>query len=249
MKLIIVRHADPDYEHDFLTEVGLKEASLLVPRMLKLNEDLGGFTDIYCSPLGRAKATAKPTLDFLGREAIEKEWLREFEGYITRPDTPDRQNCCWDWLPEDWTKIPEHYDINKWNTTETMSPVKKEYDWVCEEFDKVLAEHGYVRADDSEGCFYHAENSNHDTLVFFCHFGLEGVLLSHLTNCSPMIYWHNFCAAPSSVTIVNSEERRKGIASFRIATFGDTSHLFTGKREPSFAARFCECYDDDTRHD
>lgn len=249
MKLIIVRHADPDYEHDSLTEVGFKEASLLVPRMLKLNEDYGGFSDIYVSPLGRAKTTARPTLDFLGKEGIEKDWLREFDGIIRRPDTPDKDSICWDWLPEDWTKVPEYYDINKWNETEAMKPVKAKYEAVCSGLDEILKEHGYERADKSEGLFYHAVNSNHDTLVFFCHFGVEAVLLSHLTGCSPMIFWHNFCAAPSSVTIINTEERRKGIASFRISTYADTSHLFTGKREPSFAARFCECFDDDTRHD
>lgn len=249
MKLIIVRHADPDYEHDSLTEVGLKEASLLVPRMLRLNEEVGGFSDIYVSPLGRAKLTAKPTLDFLGKEGIEKDWLREFEGIIRRPDTPDKDSICWDWLPADWTCHPEYYDINKWDETHVMKPVKAEYDRVCKGLDDVLAEHGYVRCDKSEGLFYHAVNSNHDTLVFFCHFGLEGVLLSHLTGVSPMVYWHNFCAAPSSVTIINTEERRKGTAVFRIASFADTSHLFTGKREPSFSARFCECFDDETRHD
>ena len=52
-------------------------------------------------------------------------------------------------------------------------------------------------------------------------------------------------ASPTIVT----EERRKGTAQFRCLGFGDVSHLYAGGEEPSFAARFCECYDDDTRHD
>ena len=69
-------------------------------------------------------------------------------------------------------------------------------------------------------------------------------------NVSPMILWHGFCAAPTSVTTVITEERRQGIASFRINGFGDISHLYVKEEEPAFAARFCECFDNvDERHD
>ena len=91
-------------------------------------------------------------------------------------------------------------------------------------------------------------NSNHDTIVLFCHFGVECVLLSHIMSCSPMVFWHNFVALPTSVTTLITEEREKGIATFRCQQFGDISHLYAGGEEPSFAARFCECFDDDTRH-
>jgi len=65
-----------------------------------------------------------------------------------------------------------------------------------------------------------------------------------------MILWHGTCAAPSSVTTVVTEERRKGIASFRMSSFADISHLYAGGEQPSFAARFCECFDNrDERHD
>jgi len=65
-----------------------------------------------------------------------------------------------------------------------------------------------------------------------------------------MVLWHGLCAAPASVTTVVTEERRKGIASFRMSAFGDISHLYAAGREPSFAARFCETFDrGDQRHD
>ena len=40
--------------------------------------------------------------------------------------------------------------------------------------------YGYVRENDA----YRVEKSNTDTIVFFCHFGLECVLLGHLLNIS-----------------------------------------------------------------
>jgi probable phosphoglycerate mutase len=57
-----------------------------------------------------------------------------------------------------------------------------------------------------------------------------------------MVLWHGFCAAPTSVTTLITEERDEGIASFRMSAFGDISHLYAAGEEPAFAARFCEMY-------
>ena len=47
-----------------------------------------------------------------------------------------------------------------------------------------------------------------------------------------------------------TEERRKGIASFRMLSFGDLSHLYVHGEVPAFAARFCEVYENENeRHD
>lgn len=47
MKLVIVRHADPDYSIDSLTPTGWKEAELLSERLVKTPADA-----YYVSPLG-----------------------------------------------------------------------------------------------------------------------------------------------------------------------------------------------------
>ena len=62
MKLLIIRHGDPDYSIDSLTPIGWKEAELLADRMAKL--DVKAF---YVSPLGRAQDTASLTLKKMGR--------------------------------------------------------------------------------------------------------------------------------------------------------------------------------------
>ena len=64
MKLIFIRHGEPNYEIDSLTEKGWREAELLSKRTVKWN-----VTDFYCSPLGRAKDTDSFTLKNAGREA------------------------------------------------------------------------------------------------------------------------------------------------------------------------------------
>ncbi|MBC7960452.1 MAG: histidine phosphatase family protein [Vallitaleaceae bacterium] len=152
MKLLIIRHGDPDYAIDSLTEKGWREAEYLSKSISDM--EVKAF---YVSPLGRAKDTASVTR-------------------VVRP--------------------------------------------------------------------------NNDTLVMFCHFGVECIMLGHLLGISPMVLWHGFCAAPTSVTTLVTEERRKGIASFRMSTFGDIFHLHAAGEKAAFAARFCEMYDNmDERHD
>lgn len=234
MRLMIIRHAEPDYSIDSLTPRGWEEAEILAKRISKLNVKA-----FYCSPLGRAKDTASCTLKAMGREAEIMPWLQEIP---ILPDVPhtDKPVCAWDWLPQDWTKEPDFFLHDKWAQVQTMA--KAGMGTYCAQvtdgLDAVLAHHGYVR----EGNFYRVEKSNQDTVVFFCHFGLECVLLGHLLHISPMVLWHSTCAAPTSVTVLNTEERREGIASFRMSNFGDISHLYAAGKEPSFAARFCETY-------
>lgn len=241
MKILMIRHGDPDYVHDALTEKGRVEAACLAERLAKM--DIQAF---YVSPLGRAKETASYTLKKMNREAKEFPWLREFAAKIIRPDK-GRESIIWDWLPADWTVEEKYYNRYDWASTKILQngKVKEEYDWVTQSFDRFLESYGYRR----EGNYYRVERSNQDTVVFFCHFGLECVLLSYLLGVSPMTILHGFCAAPTSVTTLITEERRKGIALFRINGFGDISHLYAAGEEPAFSARFCEIYESEERHD
>lgn len=242
MKLLIIRHGDPDYSIDSLTPTGWKEAAILAQRISKL--DVKAF---YVSPLGRAQDTARATLEAMGRTAQTLPWLREFappKHNYQDPNTPH----LWDWLPQVWTADPLLYDSVRWaeNAFYAQVGAGDEAQWVADGLDALLARHGYVR----QGKLYRAEQPNEDTVVLFCHFGVECVMLGHLLGLSPVAMWHNFCAAPTSVTTLTTEERRDGIASFRMSAFGDTSHLYAAGREPSFSARFCEMYSNtDQRHD
>ncbi len=237
MRILIIRHGDPDYVNDTLTEKGHREAALLAERLEK--EDI---KEIFVSPLGRARATAEYTLKKKGMEATVCPWLQEFPILINRPDMADgMKHVIWDWLPADWTKVDEFYDADKWYSGPIFKDngVKEAFERVTKGLDELLASHGYVR----EGRYYRAVESNSDTIAFFCHFGLECVLLAHLMSISPMPLWHGFCAPTTSVTTVYTEERRRGIASFRAFGMGDISHLYVAGEPASFSGRWCETVD------
>lgn len=242
MKLMFVRHADPDYEHDSLTEKGWREAEFLAKRLSNVRMDY-----VYSSPLGRARDTMNCTLKLNGKEAVVKDFLREFEAPIWRPDVKDKKKNCWDWLPCDWMDDERFFSKDHWMEPKPMADghVYDEYLRVVNGFDEILKEHGYSR----EKNYYRVDRANNDVIAVFCHFGVQMVILSHMFNVSPMIMWHHFCTLPSTVTTVYSEERRPGIAAFRASVLGDQTHLWENDEEPSFSARFAEIYGDGTRLD
>jgi probable phosphoglycerate mutase len=153
LKLLIVRHGDPDYEHDSLTEKGWKEAEYLSERLAHLPINC-----FYVSPLGRAKDTASCTLKKRGETAVECAWLREFSAPIHRPDVTDQKKVTWDWLPQDWMKEPRFFQLDHWHEPEILQEgkVKEEYDWVTGNLDILLEHHGYKR----NGAYYQSVRPN-----------------------------------------------------------------------------------------
>lgn len=255
MKILIIRHGDPNYVLDTLTPKGEVEATLLA-KYLK-DRPIDSF---YLSPLGRAQKTAEYTLNQMGRTGETLDWLREFPAKVrvwedeglqrglpySWDDNEGEPRICWDILPSYFAEHPELYHKDAWRDSVICrhSETVERYADVAKGLDEVLARHGYVR----DGVNYRVEKSNDDTIVFFCHFGVECVMLSHLFGVSPFVLWHNLIALPTSVTTLCSEEREQGIAIFRASGFGDLSHLALGSHEPSFSGRYCERFEDDTIH-
>ena len=242
MNLYIIRHAEPDYSCDSLTEKGWREAALLAPRLAKIPD-----AQIYVSPLGRAQATASLLLKQTGAQAQTLGWLREFDqGYRLAGDVQP-VGIGWDLLPQTWAEEPQYYDPEGWREAPVYrdTGVGEAYDRVIAGLDALLAAHGYVR----DGHVYRVERPNCENILLFCHFGLESVLLSRLLDCSPVVLWHHTVALPSSVTVLSTEERRRGTAVFRMSRFGDLSHLDAAGEPASFHARFCERAGDGTRED
>ena len=115
MRILLIRHADPDYEKDSLTDAGWVEAECLADRLEKEKIDF-----FYVSPLGRARDTASVTLRRLGREAEVLSWLREFDPQIWRPDDTEKRHICWDWLPEDMSGDGLLYSADGWLESAVM---------------------------------------------------------------------------------------------------------------------------------
>lgn len=167
MKLIFVRHAEPDYSIDGLTDKGKREARCLLERTKHWKVD-----QFYASPLGRAQQTAAPTLEYFGipltccfpdipedriqepdsNRCIVYPWLREVHAPFDEAHRHEGKLVSWDFLPRDLNQHPEMYEPNQWRESSLLHHCDfvNQADWIYKGIDGLLARHGLHR----DGMFY-----------------------------------------------------------------------------------------------
>ena len=246
MHLIFIRHGDPDYKHNTVTEKGAREAALLAQRIAKWK-----VTDFYCSPYGRAADTLAPALKIMNRSAATLDWLKEFDWRVKSPFTK-KERGAWDWLPRELYAQPKLFDKDKWTSSASMKSgrIDSHYEDVCKGIDTLLEGYDYTHIPGTSiyNCLPHLSEEeaavdthlnpvqkdlDDRTLVFVCHLGSMFTVISHLTGLSPVMLWQGFFVAPTSVTVLSTEERVPGEAVFRVQQMGDISHLTAAGEGPS----------------
>ena len=244
MKLLIIRHGDPDYAHDSLTEKGFREADLLSEKLVKEKIDY-----FYCSPLGRAKRTAEPTMAKLGRTYEILDWAMEMPCAVNVDYTDMGYDfkgriSPWDLIPPYWTTKPEMFDQNDWRELPIFkeSNVAERYEIIEKGFTDLMLRHGLAK----EGHMYRqipGADSN-VTIALFCHMGFGNCLLSQLTGMPLPAFWHSFFLPTSSVTTVRFESFSIAPDLYvpRIVCLGDVSHLAAGDEPVSSSGLHCNYY-------
>lgn len=175
MRIVLVRHGDPDYEKDCLTELGHRQAEIAAERLMEENIEW-----IYSSPQGRAKQTAQA---FSERSGIPEIRIAEFMREIRygKIDALYQSGNPWrvsqemllkglDLQSPDWREYPEFVD----NTAVT------DIDKIAVGTDEWLESLGYRR----EGLYYRCirEDDTKHTLALFCHGGSTTAFLSRVFN-------------------------------------------------------------------
>ena len=176
MRIVLIRHGDPNYEKDCLTELGHKQVKVAAQRLLK-----EGIEEIYCSPLGRARQTAQAFSDASGISEIK---ILDFIQEIRFGREGELYNNKWNpWLGVK-ALVREGKDVQSLEWREF--PVFKENfatidaDKIAEESDKWLEELGYKR----EGKYYRNIRSDdkEKTIAIFCHGGSSAAFMARVLN-------------------------------------------------------------------
>ena len=192
MRILFVRHGEPDYAHDCLTEEGRRQAAAAAERLA--GEDI---SEIYASPLGRAAETASYTAERLKLPVTTLDFMHEIS---------------WggEGVPEDgkpWRlggrMIRENYDFRgqDWRAHPFFqgNPAREDYENIAARFDEFLAGQGYRHA----GSRFLCEAGTEKTVALFSHGGSSSCALSHIL-ALPFPYVNAVMSCGyTSVTIVN----------------------------------------------
>lgn len=217
MRILLIRHAEPDYTIDSLTPKGRVEAELLAARLVRYPVQ-----DVYVSPLGRAQATAEYYLQRAGKEAETLPWLKEFKGKIPDPETGDPR-IAWDMKPRIWSVLPDMESAGKWNDSPALQGFDLQEVWkeTTDGMDRLMERYGFRK----DGPVWKCTENTDITIALFCHFGIAMAVAGYLMDLSPELLWHRTLMLPSSVTELVTEERILGEAAFRMIRMGDLTHL------------------------
>ena len=215
MRIIFVRHGEPDYERDCLTETGKRQAEAAAVRL-----EREGITEIYSSPMGRARETAERTAKRLGLPVQTLEYMHE----ITwgGPGIPEEGHP---WTVGDW--MISRDDVDFYHSDWREHPYFKGnqavecLDRVSACFDGFLLAQGYRH----EGTRFLCETDQQKTIAVFSHGGSGACVLAHLLAlpfpyvCTVLPY--DF----ASVIILEFPVRKGEYVHPRIELFNDTAHL------------------------
>lgn len=174
MNIYFIRHGDPDYANDSITEKGKVQAEKLAEYLKDWKVD-----EVYQSPMGRAKQTATYVSSKWNKEPVTLDWLSEIV-WGKKGGKPYDSLSPWQLvdafieknqtypLDESWKELPEFKE------NILLSDMEER----IKSFDGFLKEQGYERKNN----LYTVNVPNDKNIVFVCHGGISTVLMSHLLN-------------------------------------------------------------------
>ena len=223
MRIVFVRHGEPDYARDCLTELGRIQAEKAAQRLL--GEGIG---EIYASPLGRARETAQAAAEVLGLPVKTLDFMEEVRWGSADGEELYAGGHPWAIADEmarqgmelnraDWRDAP-------WFRT---NRVVECVDRVERGIDEWLAGFGYLR----EGSHYRyaEEETQHKTVALFSHGGSSCAAMGHILGL-PFPYAIALLHLDfTGITVVRLDSRAGIGAIPQLKCSNDTAHLRDGQ--------------------
>ena len=176
MRIVFIRHGEPDYVHDCLTERGRVQALAAAER---LKEE--GIEEIFSSPLGRAAETAAFTAEALNLSVKTLDYMRELHwGSVDGTPLP-AEGHPWD-LADLLAEEGRDLTDPAWREHPYFSNnlVTAEADHVARKTDEWLLSLGYER----QGAYYRCVRADdvQRTVALFSHGGSSAAAMGHILN-------------------------------------------------------------------
>lgn len=238
MRLIFVRHGEPDYQRDCLTENGILQAKSTAERLK--NEPINA---VYSSPMGRAMETASYTAESHGLEIRQLPFMHEIDwgDIATEKSTSDASATedvparleydghPWTLACKLLTEHPEYAGSSRW----VEHPYFRDnrcltyYRSISKDLDGFLADYGLIRKDS----LYECVTERDDTIALFAHGGSGAVLFSHLLNLPFPFVLAGMPYGVCSVSVISFRDPVGDQVLPRLELFNDMGHIASFKQE------------------
>ena len=227
MLLFYIRHGDPIYAPDQLTELGHLQAEAVAKRLA-----LYGVDRIYSSTSTRALQTATPTSHLLKKPITQLHWCLEHlagKDYYFNSEVFEHEGWCFQ-LPE-FQEMFCREDVQalgkQWFTHPCFAQYREQfqhgYERVQGELDAFLADLGYEH--DREHNYYHAIRPNEDRIALFAHQGFGTLFMSCLLDIPYPLYATHFDMGHSGMTVIEFSNNHENVVP-QVLQLSNDSHLY-----------------------
>ncbi len=223
VEIVLVRHAQPEWVREGLnvvdpplTELGHRQARQLATAMAA-----EVFDEVLVSPLGRARETAAPVLEALGRAEDIDMWLEEIRDPKWHGTPAER-------AAEAYKELRERAASDRWLGLAGGESTREFVDRIRLGADKFLEERGVRRVDHDLPVWDVDEPGRRIALI--AHAGTNSVTICHLLGLEPTPWeWDRFVLGHASVSRLEAIPLGDGYT-FSLTKLSDVEHLELGDR-------------------
>jgi broad specificity phosphatase PhoE len=235
MELIFIRHGQPAWSVDglnkvdpYLSDLGHAQARLMAERVAAEHHEKP-FTELFVSPMLRARQTIAPLLELLERDELRVEWLHELK------DDPSWDNAPRELVTNFYAEEQRRAPWDRWDLpTEGLAAGSGGESFrvftqrIREGAAAFLADHG-VRRVDHELPLWDIDDPT-GKLGFICHGGTTAVSTAWLLGMAPVPWeWDRLQIAHASITRLVAVPTGDHY-SFGLQRLSDNEHLAPDQR-------------------
>lgn len=224
MLLYYVRHGEPIYEPDQLTELGHIQAEAVAKRLEKC-----GIEKIFSSTSNRALQTAAPLCRRLGMEAVKLDWCNEAHAWEELTVINSEGQKVWGCMDPATKRLFARADVRAlgwdWHTHPAFAGTAfgAGVERLRRETEQFLAQLGYVH--DRENHCYRRESAPCESAALFAHGGAGSGILSAILDIPYPLYAPVFGMGHTGVTVISFAET-EGVVYPEVLTSANDGHLY-----------------------
>lgn len=218
MEIVLIRHGEPEWVRDGfimvdppLTDLGHRQAELLADALRDEQ-----FDEVLVSPLVRARQTARPLLEALGRSEIVDPWLEEIRDPVWH-GTPAEKAA------EAYAELKGRKAEDRWHGLNGGESMRDFVARIRAGVTTFLTDRGVVRSAVELPVWQIREPGARIALV--AHAGTNSVTIAHLLGLDPVPWeWDRFVLGHTSISRIEAMQLDDGFT-FGLSKLSDVEHL------------------------